>query len=140
MADDIANGNSDMWQNLRHALLNLYERMQNNEIHRKFVHILHLKCEHTEQNQAIIDVMTRYQRMWHEQIHAALLLCIQQQTLPESLDVDLAGVYLISTLTGLCEIWLNNPEQFNINEIAPHIVDTAMGALQRCPTLRAGSE
>ena len=83
--------------------------------------------------------MTRYQRMWHEQIHAALLLCIQQQTLPESLDVDLAGVYLISTLTGLCEIWLNNPEQFNINEIAPPIVDTAMGALQRCPSLRTGS-
>ena len=139
MAEDIANGNPDMWVNLRHALINLYERMQNNEIHCKFVHILHLKCEHTEQNQAIIDVMTRYQRMWHEQIHAALLLCIQQQTLPESLDVDLAGVYLISTLTGLCEIWLNNPEQFNINEIAPPIVDTAMGALQRCPSLRTGS-
>lgn len=57
MAEDIANGNPDMWVNLRHALINLYERMQNNEIHRKFVHILHLKCEHTEQNQAIIDVI-----------------------------------------------------------------------------------
>ena len=72
--EDIRNNAPNMLESLRQALVNNSERIQNNEIHRKFCHILYLKCEHTEQNESIIKLMNNYQQMWRQQTHNALRL------------------------------------------------------------------
>ena len=136
LAADIESASPDTWENLRLALLNMFERMQHNEMHRKFMSILHLKCEHTEQNEAIVNLMTQYNRMWHDQLTAAMELCVRQQKLPDNLTIDLASVYLKSVCTGLTQIWLMNPDRFDLEKTAPLMVNTAMDALQHCTALQ----
>ena len=136
LAADIESASPDTWENLRLALLNMFERMQHNEMHRKFMSILHLKCEHTEQNEAIVNLMTQYNRMWHDQLTAAMELCVRQQKLPDNLNIDLASVYLKSVCTGLTQIWLMNPDRFDLEKTAPLMVNTAMDALQHCTALQ----
>ena len=136
LAADIESASPDTWENLRLALLNMFERMQHNEMHRKFMSILHLKCEHTEQNEAIVNLMTQYNRMWHDQLTAAMELCVRQQKLPDNLTIDLASVYLKSVCTGLTQIWLMNPDRFDLEKTTPLMVNTAMDALQHCTALQ----
>lgn len=81
LAEDIENASPNTWDNLHKALLNLFERTQHNEQHRKFLTILHLKCEHTQKNQPIVHLMNEYCRLWHEQLSKALILCVQQKKL-----------------------------------------------------------
>ncbi len=133
---DIENASPNMWENLRQTLLNLYERLETNETHRKFISILHLKCEHIEQNKAIVELMSKYNMMWHEQMTKAIVLCISQEKLPQNLDVNLASIYLKSVCTGLTQIWLINPARFDLQSAAPAIIDTALTALQHCPSLQ----
>ena len=135
MAEDIASGSPDTWENLRQALLNMFDRLQHNEIHRKFMSILHLKCEHTERNEAIVNLMTQYTNLWHDQLGEALKLCVRQQKLPADLNIDFAVVYLKSICTGLAQIWLSAPDRFDLEKTAPMMVNTAMNTLQQCPTL-----
>ncbi|RRD67527.1 TetR family transcriptional regulator [Comamonadaceae bacterium OH2310_COT-174] len=136
LAEDIRNQAPDMLQSLRQALLNNFERIEHNALHHKFCRILYLKCEHTEDNAAILGVMDRYQDMWSEQIHSALRLCVQQQRLPQALDIALAAVYLKSVVFGLIELWLIRPEQLDLGRTAPRIVDAALHALQHTPFLQ----
>lgn len=133
---DIENASPNMWENLRQTLLNLYERLETNETHRKFISILHLKCEHIEQNKAIVELMSKYNMMWHEQMTKAIVLCISQEKLPQNLDVNLASIYLKSVCTGLTQISLINPARFDLQSAAPAIIDTALTALQHCPSLQ----
>lgn len=140
LAADIDSASPDTWENLRQALLNMFERMHHNEMHRKFMSILHLKCEHTEQNEAIVKLMTQYTNMWHEQLSAAMELCVRQQKLPDDLNISLAVIYLKSVCTGLAQLWLANPERFDLETVAPLMVNTAMDTLSHCPSMHNTSK
>lgn len=131
---DIRNA-ADMLQSLRQAFLNCFERLERDEAYRKFSSVLHLKCEHTEENAAIVAVMTRYFDMWQQNIHTALQMCVAQKRLPADLDVALASIYLKSTLLGLTQLWLFRPHALQRSQVAPVMVDAALGGLQNCPAL-----
>lgn len=132
---DIRNA-ADMLQSLRQAFLNSFERLERDEAYRKFSSVLHLKCEHTEKNAAIVAVMTRYFDMWQQNIHTALQMCVAQKRLPADLDVALASIHLKSTLLGLTQLWLFRPHALQLSQVAPVMVDAALGGLQNCPALR----
>ena len=132
---DIRNA-ADMLQSLRQAFLNSFERLERDEAYRKFSSVLHLKCEHTEENAAIVAVMTRYFDMWQQNIHTALQMCVAQKRLPADLDVALASIHLKSTLLGLTQLWLFRPHALQLSQVAPVMVDAALGGLQNCPALR----
>ena len=134
--EDIRNDAPNMLETLRLALINNFERIQHNETHRKFCHILYLKCEHTEQNEAIVKLMDNYQQMWRQQTINALQLCIKQGAFPANLDIDLALIYFKSTVFGLSLQWLINPERFDLSKTAACITDTVIHALQNSPSLR----
>ena len=136
LEDDIRQSSPDMLRNLRQALINLFDRVENNPLHRKFSQILHLKCEHTEDNAAVVAVMNRYHQMWHEQTLAALALCVRQGALPATLDMDAAVTYLKATVFGLMRLWLFDPTQLKLADMAPRTIDATLRALQHDPTLR----
>lgn len=136
LEDDIRQNTPDMLGNLRQALLNLFERLEHKPLHRKFSHILHLKCEHTEDNAAVVAVTNRYHQMWQEQTRAALELCVRQGALPPTLDMAAAEVYLGSTLLGLIQGWLLQPERVSLADMAPRVIDATLNALQHAPALR----
>ncbi|MDO4641015.1 MAG: TetR family transcriptional regulator [Neisseria sp.] len=133
---DIKNESANIWISFRKALLNTFDRLENNEMHRKFCNILHLKCEHTEQNESIINLMQNYQNMWHNQLTETLKACLKQKSLPQNLDIELTVIYLQSTISGLLHQWLINSEQFQISKIAPIIIDISLNNLQESTVLR----
>lgn len=134
--EDIRDNAPGLLQTLRQALVNMFERLEHNDVHRKFCHILHLKCEHIEDNAAILEVIKRYHLMWKEQIHAALGLCTRQGALPADLDLSMAAAYLKSALFGFMRLYLEQPERFGPGQTAPRLVDATLYALQHSPTLR----
>lgn len=138
--DDIRNNAPDMLASLRQALVNMFERLQHNALHRKFSHILHLKCEHTQENAGIVDIMNRYHLMWQEQTESALRLCVRQGALPSDLDLAFATTWLKSAVVGLLQLWLVKPERMDLSATAPRVIDVALGALQNDPLLRAGAQ
>lgn len=140
LVEDIRNDAPNMLANLKQALVNIFERLENNPMHCKFSRILHLKCEHTEENAAIVAVMDRYQLMWQEQIHGALRLCVRQKSLPENLDIPLTALYLKSALFGLIELWLYRPERIDLTRDAPRMVETVFHTLRHAEHLRKTTE
>ncbi len=136
LQNDILTDSPDLWDNFHCCLLNMFERIQNNENHRKFFNILHLKCEHTEQNEAIIKLMTSYTEMWDTMLTSTLSACVKQKVLPPDLDIPSAVLFVQSNVTGLIRLWLARPTQFDLISTAQRQVSTCLGALQYAPPLR----
>lgn len=133
--EDIRCNSEDMLDSLRRAFINIFKRMEHNELHRKFSTVLHLKCEHTDDNAAIVAVMNRYFDMWQHQVRTALHLCVQQGRLPAALDLDFACTYIKTAVFGLLDLWLWRPQSMQLSEAAPRMIDTALHTLQHSPTL-----
>ena len=132
---DIQSDAPDLWDNFQRSLVNMIHRVQHNEAHHKFCNILHLKCEHTQQNQAIITLMQSYSNMWNTLLTSALTACIKQKSLPDNLDIPMAVIYIKSTVTGLMQTWLSQPDAFDLSETAERQIATYLNALIHAPTL-----
>ena len=120
--------------NLRQALINMFERLQYDEYHQKFCNILHLKCEHLQQNQSIIRISQKYFGMWEQQLQCSLQLCIQHGDLPIDLDLELATLSMRICIKGLIHAWLYHG--FDLLQIAPRFIDIALDTLNSHPALR----
>lgn len=83
IAQDAADAEGGSWTVFRHTLLHFFERLQSNDIHYKFHNILFLKCEHTEQNAAVIAIARKHQAIWREKITAVLTEAVENQDLAE---------------------------------------------------------
>lgn len=136
LTDDLAMHSEDRLLTFRLTLLKFFERLQHNPIHHKFYNILFLKCEHTEQNQAIIALVAKYQTLWGQKIHATLEECIRQQSLPVDLDIGLATIFIKSSIDGLIQHSLSSPYPFELNQVAHCMVDVLLDNLQHHPRLR----
>ena len=133
---DIETQSPDIWVHLKQNFNNLFTCLESNEVYYKFFHILHLKSEHTEQNRAIVDILRLYRQHWTEQILAIIHICLQQQTLPEKLNPSLAAIYLQSMVLGLMNLWLSNPESFELGSVAPKVIQTSLDAIAHAAALQ----
>lgn len=133
LAEDIERGSPDIWQSWEEATINIFVRLESDEVFRKFCNVLHTKCEYTEQNHSIVKIMRSYQDMWRRQLCQVLELSLAQKKLPENLDRRLAVTYMMSVIVGLIDIWMNMPEQFSVSQTAPRIIRSAMASLQSSP-------
>lgn len=133
LAEDIERGSPDIWQSWEEATINIFVRLESDEVFRKFCNVLHTKCEYTEQNHSIVKIMRSYQDMWRRQLCQVLELSLAQKKLPENLDRSLAVTYMMSVIGGLIDIWMNMPEQFSVSQTAPRIIRSAMASLQSSP-------
>ena len=134
--NDIAAQSPDIWQNFATAITQAFMRLVSNESHHKFCHILHLNCEHTEQNHNIVQLLRQYQQLWRSRLCAVFTLSLQQQKLPPDIDIDLAALYFQSVVMGLTDLWLSNPEAIDLNSVVPRFIATSMEVLQHSPHLR----
>ena len=83
MHQDAADSDEQEWSLFRRTLMHFFTRLQTNDIHYKFHSILFLKCEHTEQNAAVIDIADKHQSIWREKITEVLTKSIAQHALSE---------------------------------------------------------
>ena len=136
MQQDLESNAGECWPNFRLTLLKFFQRLENNSMHYKFHNILFLKCEHTEQNEAVIAMANKHQLLWREKITTILSASIRQSALPEDLDIDMAVIFLNSMLDGLIWRWFTSPQSFDLGTTAPRMVEIALDNLQNHPQLR----
>ncbi|HHO0649682.1 TPA: hypothetical protein ACRHMM_RS04460, partial [Neisseria meningitidis] len=98
--------------------------------------ILFLKCEHTEQNAAVIAIARKHQAIWREKITAVLTEAVENQDLADDLDKETAVIFIKSTLDGLIWRWFSSCERFDLGKTAPRIIGIMMDNLENHPDLR----
>ncbi|MCL5858631.1 multidrug efflux system transcriptional repressor MtrR [Neisseria meningitidis] len=136
IAQDTEDAEGGSWAVFRHTLLHFFERLQSNDIYYKFHNILFLKCEHTEQNAAVIAIARKHQAIWREKITAVLTEPVENQDLADDLDKETAVIFIKSTLDGLIWRWFSSCERFDLGKTAPRIIGIMMDNLESHPCLR----
>lgn len=137
--EEMDSSDTDTLTKLQNSLENVFVRMETNETYRKFSSIIHLKCEHIEQNQSITSLMHSYIEMWKTQISRSIAQCVKQGQLPQDLDIVLATSFLGSAVIGLIQLWLHQYDNVPLAVAAPVTIRSALGALQHSPYLRIQS-
>lgn len=137
--EDSNNNNEQAWSSFRLTLTRFSEHLQHNELHYKFHSILFLKCEHTEQNEAVIAIAKKHQSLWREKIVAVLTDAVQQKALADNLDIDMAVIFIKSSLDGLIWRWLSSGQGFDLAQTAPRMIEIIIDTLENHPQLRKQS-
>ena len=112
--DQTLRDNQDVWTHLQHNLTAMFETLATRESKHKFCNVMFSKCEQTAGNETITELACRYHRLFQKQIAYALQLSREQGRLPENTDIELAAIYLESSLVGLIKIWIDEPERFDL--------------------------
>lgn len=129
--DQTLRDNQDVWTHLQHNLTTMFETLATRESKHKFCNVMFSKCEQTAGNETITELACRYHRLFQKQIAYALQLSREQGRLPENTDIELAAIYLESSLVGLIKIWIDEPERFDLIAKSKRVIAANMRALQR---------
>ena len=129
--DETLRDNQDVWSHLQHNLNAMFETLATNPSRHKFCDVMFAKCEQTASNETITELAHRYHRLFQKQIAYALQLSREQGRLPENTDIELAAIYLESSLVGLIKIWLDEPNRFDLIGKSRQVIAANMRALQQ---------
>ena len=129
--DQTLRDNQDVWAHLQHNLNAMFETLATNPSRHKFCDVMFAKCEQTASNETITELAHRYHRLFQKQIAYALQLSREQGRLPENTDIELAAIYLESSLVGLIKIWLDEPNRFDLIGKSRRVIAANMQALQQ---------
>ena len=129
--DQTLRDNQDVWTHLQHNLTAMFETVATRESKHKFCNVMFSKCEQTAGNETITELACRYHRLFQKQIAYALQLSREQGRLPENTDIELAAIYLESSLVGLIKIWIDEPERFDLIAKSKRVIAANMRVLQQ---------
>ena len=129
--DQSLRDNQDVWTHLQHNLTTMFETLATRESKHKFCNVMFSKCEQTAGNETITELACRYHRLFQKQIAYALQLSREQGRLPENTDIELAAIYLESSLVGLIKIWIDEPERFDLIAKSKRVIAANMRVLQQ---------
>lgn len=129
--DQTLRDNQDVWTHLQHNLTAMFETLATRESKHKFCNVMFSKCEQTAGNETITELAYRYHRLFQKQIAYALQLSREQGRLPENTDIELAAIYLESSLVGLIKIWIDEPERFDLIAKSKRVIAANMRVLQQ---------
>lgn len=129
--DQTLRDNQDVWTHLQHNLTTMFENLATRESKHKFCNVMFSKCEQTAGNETITELACRYHRLFQKQIAYALQLSREQGRLPENTDIELAAIYLESSLVGLIKIWIDEPERFDLIAKSKRVIAANMRVLQQ---------
>lgn len=128
------NESTNIWASLRSTLLKAFDLIENNEAQKKLCCIIHFKCEHTEQNQAIVNLMRNYQNLWFSLISETLRACLKQQALKENLNIDLAATYIQALIDGLIYKWQYS-DNMKLSQTGEILIDIALQNIKENPLM-----
>lgn len=121
----------DAWEQLKCSFINIFQLVENSNRHKKFCTVINLKCERTVRNQTITDLSEKYHTMCRHRIYETLFLCYQQEKLPKNIDLYKAILYLESSVAGIMQIWLRQPERFDLSTTGMEMLSASMAALEK---------
>ena len=129
--DQTLRDNQDVWTHLQHNLTTMFETLATRESKHEFCNVMFSKCEQTAGNETITELACHYHRLFQKQIAYALQLSREQGRLPENTDIELAAIYLESSLVGLIKIWIDEPERFDLIAKSKRVIAANMRVLQQ---------
>ena len=130
MSDEVLHSVPDIWQHLHDTLLSIFKIIAENEQQQKFCNIIFLKCERTSRNRSITELAERYFNHHHTMVFNTLQMCHRRGRLPENIDLELAALFLNSSINGLLQLWIENPAGFDLVSAAGKILRSNLDTLQ----------
>ena len=118
------------------GIIEYCEKLTANPAMQKFSTILHLRCEQTEANQGITNLMNQYHQRWDTQLTAIINAGKQQGRFPADLNTERALTHMKSTLHGLTYHWLAQPQSDLLKHHGSAIVLCCIDSLKHSPHLR----
>ncbi|WP_051940962.1 TetR family transcriptional regulator [Stenoxybacter acetivorans] len=131
--EDIITGTTDALTTLQQTTAQKFKQMAHDRAYYQFFHVIQLNCEYTDDNQTISRLLQKYRREWHDHLQTVFQLCLQQKSLPQNTDITLAALYFQSLMLGLTDVWLSNPQQFDLDDAAERLIAVAIDTLRSSP-------
>lgn len=90
--------------------------------------ILYHKCEFSSDMMSEAEIRKRI-GFCYPIIRGVLQRCLSNRLLPAETNVEISLIVLHSVFTGIIKNWLMEPEQFDLYQQAPALVDNIMSVL-----------
>lgn len=101
----------DFWSNLEQHYLHVLHRLETEERFRKFCTVMHLKCEQTQSNAQVVELLKQYRHTWIHVTQNIVADAVQNKALPAQTDVILTTKLLCSLLVGIMVSYLGEVEE-----------------------------
>lgn len=128
-------GENATWEEEYSGFYRFFAVLEQDEEMQKFLRIIHLKCEHTEYNQAILHVLKDYYHMRDTRIRHLIEHGKQLGKLPETVSEHLGMAVLRTVLIGLEVSWLTCAD-FPLSEVAKVVFEQCVINLQNTGSLK----
>ena len=104
------------WDNLIAHFMEFFQELQEDSSFRKFFTVMHLKCEMTESNAQVIELLRKYELIWERQVEGVISMAVSKKVLSEQTDVVLTSKLLRSHLLGIIVVFLGDVEEKGLTE------------------------
>lgn len=95
---------------------------------RALMQILYHKCEFSSDMMPEHEIRARI-GFSYELIREILQTCVRNRVLPADTNIEIILLVLHSAFTGVIKNWLIAPQQFDLYQLAPQLVDNIMASL-----------
>ena len=96
--------------------MEFFQELQEDSSFRKFFTVMHLKCEMTESNAQVIELLRKYELIWERQVEGVISMAVSKKVLSEQTDVVLTSKLLRSHLLGIIVVFLGDVEEKGLTE------------------------
>ena len=96
--------------------MEFFQELQKDSSFRKFFTVMHLKCEMTESNAQVIELLRKYELIWERQVEGVISMAVSKKVLSEQTDVVLTSKLLRSHLLGFIVVFLGDVEEKGLTE------------------------
>ncbi|WEF30339.1 acrEF/envCD operon transcriptional regulator [Klebsiella aerogenes] len=120
--------NQDPLTGLRDKFITGLQYIAENPRQQALLQILYHKCEFTSDMLSENEIRQRI-GFNYVIIRDVLQRCVRNRLLPAETNIELTLIILHGAFTGIIKNWLMDPEQFNLYQQAPLLVDNIMSAL-----------
>ncbi|MBA7930484.1 acrEF/envCD operon transcriptional regulator [Klebsiella sp. RHBSTW-00215] len=124
----IPTDSQDPLGNLRAKFITGLQYIADNPRQRALMQILYHKCEFSSDMMSEAEIRKRI-GFSYPIIRGVLQHCLSNRLLPAETNVEISLIVLHSVFTGIIKNWLMEPEQFDLYQQAPALVDNIMSAL-----------
>ena len=110
---------------MREMFITALQYISNSPKQQALMQILYHKCEFNKEMMSESEIRHRL-CFCHDRMRKLLTACVCEGSLPADTNIEMALLVLQSFFSGVLKNWLLNPNQFDLHEQAPGLVDAIM--------------
>ncbi|MBV7405096.1 TetR family transcriptional regulator [Enterobacter sp. ENT03] len=118
---------------LRESLIEGLRLIAQEPLEQALVEILYHKCEFTKELTAEIEIRERL-LFNHDNVALMLKRCLHENPAFMNNDIELAIIIIQAYLSGIVKNWLMTDKSFDLDKLAPSLVDGLLASLRMTPS------